>query len=106
MFLTKKKLKKIINEVIKEFIMKTKLYAIKDTVTGNFSPITQSPLDLAIMRDLSNVLKSGDKNNELVVNAKDKALYCVGEYDVDTGVIVSNVKFVTNLVDLIETTKE
>lgn len=106
MFLTKKKLKKIIDEVIEEFIMKTKLYAIKDTVTGNFSPITQSPLDLAIMRDLSNVLKSGDKNNELVVNMKDKALYCVGEYDIDTGTITSNVKFITNLVDLVDNSKE
>lgn len=102
MFLTKKKLKKIINEVIGEFIMKTKIYAIKDTVTGNFSQITQSPLDVAIMRDLSNVLKQGDKNNELVVNMKDKALYCLGEYDVDTGLIVPNVKFITNLVDLVE----
>lgn len=106
MFISEKKFKAYVNYVIKktikEFIMKTKIYSIKDTVTGNFSSITTAPLDGVIIRDLSNILKNGEKTNELVLNANDKALYCLGEYDVDTGLITSDVKFVMNLSELKE----
>lgn len=97
-----KKLKKIIQEVIKEFVMETKIYSIKDTVTGNYSSLTTSPIDGVVLRELSNLMKSKDKSNELFLNRADKQLYCLGTYDIDTGVIKSEVRFVTNLIDLCE----
>lgn len=95
-----KKLKKIIEETIKEFIMETKIYSIKDTVTGNFSALTTSPIDGVVLRELTNLMETKDKNNELYLNRADKQLYCLGSYDYDTGVIKSEVRFVTNLIDL------
>lgn len=95
-----KKLKKIIQEVIKEFIMETKIYSVKDTVTGSFSALTTSPIDGVVLRELTNLMESKDKSNELYLNRADKQLYCLGSYDFDTGVIKSEVRFVANLIDL------
>lgn len=106
MFIRKKKFKGYINytikKTIKELLMELKVYSIKDTLTGNFSALTCAVNDGVIIRDLMNMLKS-NKDSELVINSKDKDLYCLGTFDVDTGVLTSDVKFVGHLVDYKET---
>lgn len=94
-----KKLKKLIQNVIKEFIVMTKIYSIKDTVTGNFSNIVTAPVDGVVIRDLQNMLKSTEQT-DLTMNYKDKQLFCLGEYDVATGLINTDVKFIINLSEL------
>lgn len=102
MFVRKRKLKAYINyaikKAIKELFMELKVYSIKDTVTGNFSALTCAPLDGAIVRDLMNGLKS-NKDSELSMNAKDKDLYCLGTFDIDTGMLTSDVRFIGHLID-------
>lgn len=102
MFIRKKKFKSYINyaikKTIKELLMELKVYSIKDTLTGNFSALTCAVNDGVIIRDLMNVLKS-NKESEISINAKDKDLYCLGAFDVDTGVLTSDVKFIGHLVD-------
>lgn len=102
MFIRKKKFRSYINyaikRTIKELLMELKVYSLKDTVTGNFSALTCAVNDGVIIRDLMNMLKS-NKDSEITINAKDKDLYCLGTFDVDTGVLTSDVKFIGHLVD-------
>lgn len=102
MFIRKRKLKSYINyaikRTIKELFMELKVFSIKDTLTGNFSALTCAVNDGVIIRDLMNMLKT-NKDSELSINAKDKDLYCLGTFDVDTGILTSDVKFIGHLVD-------
>lgn len=91
-----------IKRTIKEFCKTMKIYSIKDTVTGNFSAIVTAVADGVIIRDIQNALKNADKTNDLVMNSKDKDLYRLGDYDLDTGIITSNVEFITHVNDLKE----
>jgi len=83
--------------------MKLKIYSIKDTVVGEY----QSPIYMAndgtALRAVTNAVNSAQEN-PVKENAVDKQLYCLGEFDTDTGVIESDVRFIAKLADLI--TKE
>lgn len=76
--------------------MKLNVYAIKDTVVGEFeSPVYFKNNGTAI-RACSNTIAQGQ-----LTNAKDKQLFCLGEFDTETGIISSDVKFVCNLADFV-----
>lgn len=83
--------------------MKLKIYSIKDTIIGEY----QSPIymvnDGTALRAVTNAVNS-TQDNPVKENAKDKQLYCLGVFDTDTGIIETEIKFITNLSDLI--TKE
>lgn len=76
--------------------MKLNIYCIKDQVVGEFeSPFYMKNHGTAIRAcsDAINACK--------IANARDKQLYVLGEFDTETGVIVSEPKFVQNLADLV-----
>lgn len=68
--------------------MKLKLYNVRDNVEGQFGPILSSKNDDTLRRDLKGWLASKDKNyiNE---NWQDKAVYCIGQYDTETGTLLA-----------------
>lgn len=77
--------------------MKLNIYCIKDTVVGEFeSPFYMKNHGTAI-RACADAIEQGK-----MPNAKDKQLYCLGEFDTETGIIASKVDFVSNLADYIK----
>lgn len=77
--------------------MKINIYCIKDTVVGEYeSPFYMKNNGTAI-RACSDTIAQGK-----LPNAKDKQLYCLGEFDTETAVITSEVKFVCNLADFVK----
>lgn len=77
--------------------MKINIYCIKDTVVGEYeSPFYMKNNGTAI-RACSDTIAQGK-----LANAKDKQLYCLGEFDTETAVITSEVKFVCNLADFVK----
>lgn len=74
-----------------------KIYAIKDTIVGAFTaPFYQKNNSVAI-RTITNAINN---ERELQNNAKDLQLYCLGEFNEETGEIQSNVEFIINIIDL------
>lgn len=82
--------------------MSVKIYAVKDVAAGRFfSPIFVQN-DQLLKRGVKEAVNSGEKNmfSEFV---EDKAVYCLGEYDQETGVIrPCDPVLVFNCVDLKE----
>ncbi len=74
--------------------MKSFIYAIKDDKTGFMAPQAQRS-DAVAIRSFENILRDPHPN---IVNQNpaDFSFYCLGEYDEDTGVITSNVRYLTN----------
>lgn len=75
-----------------------KLYCLKDVKVGFKTPFECVNNAVAI-RSLKNALQ--DKN-EFSLNPTDFELWCVGEYDDQTGIIVSSLDHVINVVDLLD----
>lgn len=65
--------------------MTIKLYAIKDNVAGTFAMPQGLENDAVAKRSLTAVVNS--LGNPVSDNPQDYDLYCLGDYDVDTGVI-------------------
>lgn len=65
-------------------MLKLKLYAMKDTVSGAFKSITQFNNDAEAIRALKNV---GLTINDLTICHKDNDMYYIGEYEIETGKI-------------------
>lgn len=76
-----------------------KIYAIKDTVAGTMGqPFYEKNRAMAIR----SATASANNNEGIKAIAKDLTLFELGEYDEETGQIVSNVEFVINVIDLIK----
>ena len=84
--------------------MKLNLYAIKDTVVGEFQNVIESQNDGVIIRDVTNAINA-TTDHALKQNYKDKQLYRLGVYDTKTGEIESKVEFMYNLTDFAQKTE-
>ncbi len=74
--------------------MEIKLYSIKDTVAGVFgTPFLASSVGLAVRQ-----FRYMMKNAPMVAN--DCALYCLGGYEQETGVITPEVTFIENYTEV------
>ena len=78
--------------------MKTKIYSIKDTKIGFMSPIYLQNDGVAI-REFSNARNSEQKNT-VNTNPEDKELWALGEFDDQTGTIISDVRFIIKAEDV------
>lgn len=76
--------------------MKLNIYCIKDTVVGEYESPFYMKNNGTAMRACSDAINAGK-----IANAKDKQLYILGEFNTETGEIVSDVKFVCNLADFV-----
>lgn len=70
------------------------IYSLKDVKSGFMSLMLFKNDDLA-KRSFKNML-SDPTPNLVTMNPEDFELWCIGEFDSDSGVIVSNVRFVAN----------
>ena len=80
--------------------MKYGIYAVKDQLVGFMSP-TLDKNDETAKRNFKSSVNRMDHDGDYIVN--DLALYCLGEFDVETGVITSRdpvlVSLATSLID-------
>ncbi len=79
--------------------MKLKIYAIKDTKIGYMNPFYLQNDGVAV-REFTNG-RNDTQKNVINTNPEDKELWCLGEYDDQTGVIISNVRFVVKAQDVV-----
>lgn len=61
-----------------------KMYAIKDEVAGEFGPVQVLKNDAVACRMFKNVMINEAKNN---INPDDFSLYCLGDFDNESGSI-------------------
>lgn len=64
-----------------------RIYCLRDRKVGFLTPVLAQNDDLA-MRDVANALRRGT-GTLIDTHPEDFSLYCVGEFDQDTGVITS-----------------
>lgn len=76
-----------------------KLYSIKDTIVGHFKSPAQFNNDNEAIRAIRYALQS---INDLSKNCEDYQMWCIGEFDTETGNIVSDVHLVANLIDYVD----
>ncbi len=79
--------------------MKLKIYSIKDTKIGFMSPF-YSHNDGVATRDFTNACNEQTKN-ACNTNPEDKELWRLGEFDDQTGVVTSDIKFIAKANDVI-----
>ena len=78
--------------------MKTKIYSIKDTKIGYMSPMYLQNDGVAI-REFTNA-RNSTQQNIVNTNPEDKELWALGEFDDQTGTIVSDVRFIIKAEDV------
>lgn len=76
--------------------MKLKIYSIKDTTIGSFMNPFYLQNDNVAIREFSNVIKYAPAENNIKRNAKDMELFCLGEFDEESGIIKSEINFLVN----------
>lgn len=76
-----------------------KIYSLKDTISGNFGGLFLFNIDGVAIREMTTIVNS-EQVDKVIPHYEDMDLYSVGSFDVDTGVITSEVKFVIHLKDL------
>ena len=79
--------------------MIVKLYSIKDVIVGHFKSPAQFNNDQEAVRAIKYALKSV---NDLSRNCNDYQMWCLGSLDTETGVIISDVHLVCNLIDHVD----
>lgn len=75
------------------------IFALKDTKLGFMSPFTFQNVELA-KRYFINCIKSSDKSL-ISINPEDFELYQIGEYNLSSGEVMSDVKFIMAGIDVI-----
>lgn len=78
--------------------MKTKIYSIKDTKIGYMSPMYLQNDGVAI-REFTNA-RNSEQKNIVNTNPEDKELWALGEFDDQTGTIISDVRFIIRAEDV------
>ena len=79
--------------------MITKIYSIKDTKIGYMSPMYLQNDGVAI-REFTNA-RNSEQKNIVNTNPEDKELWCLGEFNDQTGVITSEVRFLIKAEDVL-----
>lgn len=82
--------------------MVLKVYAVKDVAAGSFMSPFYVQNDAMLKRVVKEAVNSSEENifNKFV---EDKQVYCLGEFDSDTGVITTkNPDLIINCIDLKE----
>lgn len=74
-----------------------KIYAIKDTMAGVFSVPFAAENDNVAKRTFAN--EANNVNSKICVYAKDMDLYAIGEWNVNTGDLVPEVKWLAHATD-------
>lgn len=81
--------------------MKKIIFGIYDAVAAEYTFLGFRESENLLIRDLDNIVNSGDKNSVLVTAAKDHSVYLLGYVDTTTGVIEPvNKKLIVELMDL------
>lgn len=75
--------------------MKLNIYAIKDTVQQAFMNPFYLQNDQIAMRSFKNTIQS-ETMNQIKMNAKDMQLYKLGEFEEETGLIISKIEFLVD----------
>jgi hypothetical protein len=83
----------------KEKIMKLKIYAVKDVIIGSMMNPFYMHNDQQAIRSFEQAMKS---ESEIAKNAKDLQLFKLGEFDDETGEIVSQVEYLVKGQDFVE----
>lgn len=78
--------------------MITKVYAVKDVKVAFMKPFTAAN-DAVAVRDFTNVVND-DRDRYMSQNYGDMELWCLGEYNDQTGVIESMVEFLVKGADV------
>ena len=81
-----------------------KIYSILDKVPGIYSNPFYLKSNAVALREIKYLINEDKNQNIFNTNIKDKALYCLGSFNEETGIITSNDKpeFIINLIDLKE----
>lgn len=87
--------------------MIVQLFAIKDTKSRFLEPYAGMN-KATVQRDIMNIFRNDNsKNSPIVMNPEDYQLFKVGEFDNESGLIISHdQEFVCNVVDLANIVKE
>lgn len=82
--------------------MKLPLYSIRDTKAGSFQSPTVSSNDVTIARAFAETVMN-KRDPIIAFSPSDFDLYCVGEFDLETGLIspVSPVRLICNAQEVI-----
>lgn len=75
-------------------MLKLKLFSLKDSKTGSFQPIHCFPHVEEALRTFAVVVC--DPKTTIFQYSQDFDLYCVGEFDVFTGIVTPEVSFIAN----------
>ena len=79
--------------------MKSNIYTIKDNKAGLFGPVFLLKNNFVALRTLADEMNKQD--SVIGKHPEDYALYCVGEFDEDTGEINGKPVFVENASNLV-----
>lgn len=83
--------------------MKLGVYALKDVKVGFWKPFTQ-PNDAVAQREFDNLVNASN-DSFIVQNYEDLELYKLGEFDDETGVLKSKVRYMLKGVDVKKVTE-
>lgn len=76
-----------------------KIYAIRDIKMQEYMSPFYLTNDAVAIREFTNA-KVADQPNPVNTNPEDKELWCLGDYDSNSGIINSNVRFITKASDV------
>ena len=81
-----------------------KIYSILDKIPGVYSNPFYLKSNAVALREIKYMINEDKNQNIFNTNVGDKSLYCLGEFNEETGIIVPNQKpeFIINLIDLKE----
>lgn len=77
-----------------------KIFCLFDKKSCEYSCFSPERNQAMFERSLSAQINNARPNNLLYTNTADFDIYCLGDLDNQTGVIVSNVKFIRNCSEL------
>ena len=79
-----------------------KVYTILDKVAGIYSNPFYLKSNAVALREISYLINEEKQPNMFNTNIKDKALYCLGDFNEETGIIkpLDKPEFIINLLDL------
>ena len=75
------------------------LYSIYDKDAGEYGPLFNAKNDIVASRLVEELIKD-------VKHADSYALYCMGQYDTEEGIVSSSVEFISDCSDLVDENDE
>ena len=85
-----------------------KIYSILDKIPGVYSNPFYLKSNAVALREIKYLINEDKQQNIFNTNIKDKALYCLGQFNEETGIIkpLDKPEFIINLIDLKEDSNE